>query len=115
MSKVENMNTILARSAVAPHAITDTNTQPAAPSPTRWRHSDHPEGGQLLSGEHGPIGTVFTVRDAALIVRAVNEREELIACLRNLEEAAQDVINMFIGTPPPQTVIALRNALRRSR
>lgn len=47
-----------------------------------WRYQSQMNGGYWLFDGRGPLGETYTEKDAALIVRAVNEREELLGLAR---------------------------------
>ncbi len=61
-------------------------------SPTPWKS----DGGSILDAEDEEVATVFwSDVDRALIVRAVNAHEALVAALREIVDAAEEDITIF--------------------
>lgn len=54
------------------------------PTPRPWTFRQLDEGGQRISNGHGPVGETYSPNDAALIVRAVNERDNMLDMLEEL-------------------------------
>lgn len=79
---------VAAHEALERHVQKQQPTQEQQPTPRPWTFRQLDEGGQRISNGHGPVGETYSPNDAALIVRAVNERDKLIEALRELTTAA---------------------------